>query len=124
MRIPDNLPDDLKAAALSLEPMGLSTSAWSLKDTEKLIDFIYKDQPGAVILGGDLYEVTDGKFESRIENWHYNPTDRADDSQLSREKALEALKVYATFPAADKLYIDLVAQPYYDSYANESDPLE
>ena len=63
-------PNDIIESAIPLEPIGIKGYAWNYEITIKAIKYLY--EKNIIILGGDIYQISNGSLCSTYDSWFYN----------------------------------------------------
>ncbi len=92
--LPENIPDDLIRTAYSLHEIGCAEVAWKYEDAIHAIHFFANN--GYRILGGDVYEIQNGKAVPTADSWYYQLKNQNthEDIIKSRDKAIIYIENY------------------------------
>lgn len=91
--LPSDFPKELLSVGHSLEIVGVSEMAWKHKDALSVIYFLVNG--GYAILGGDVYLISNGGFDSTYDSWYINKSTSKSFVKQSGEKAIEYITQYA-----------------------------
>lgn len=86
----NNIKEKILESAISLESFGMYELAWTQDKAIKLIETIMHDEIG--ILGGDVYNIIDGKPKPTYDNWYCEPMSGESNSDFFLRSKIESLK--------------------------------
>ena len=85
--------DRLRSRAIDLVPFGVNNYAWERGDAISVIDRL--QQLGMLVLGGDVWRLTEGTLSLTYENWHCPNPDSLSDVARCAKLAKEFVSTFA-----------------------------
>lgn len=89
------LPKNVYNNAVSLKKLGINGQAWIWSDALKVINYLCDNN--IIILGGDVYKVSNNILKTTCDNWFYNINimeSNEFNSKKSREVAISYINTY------------------------------
>ena len=90
------LPPELMEKAISLTSTGVNELAWKWQDAITVVEILVGN--GFLVLGGDVYFYSHGKFKATRDNWCFQSAKSEgfkDAINKSRDHSVEYIKTYA-----------------------------
>ncbi len=114
LRFQNQLPHELIETAISLEDIGADEYAWKWDDAVEVIRVLASQ--GILILGGDVYSVSDGRASPTYDNWHIDPSRQVvptgEDIQKAQEVSDSYIRTYAAKHGTTYYYSIVARLPY------------
>lgn len=89
------LPNNIYKNAVSLKNIGVNELAWNWIDALKVINYLCDNN--VIILGGDVYKISNNTLKRTCDNWFYNVNimeSNKFNSNKSREVAISYINNY------------------------------
>jgi len=94
-RYKDVLPNDLLDSAKALKQLGLQEIAWEHNDALRVMECL--GDKGYLILGGDVYRLTENSLESTYDSWYINRDNSRSWSEVVRESVEKGISYIAKY---------------------------
>lgn len=107
-RLPKTFPDMLLDSAKSLDGIGVLELAWDWKNAIRVVEFLWEHN--YAILGGDVYQLSDGKFHSTYDNWYVNKNIKKSKKEFLEETKSKAISYISKYSEmnGDGFYYSIV----------------
>ena len=99
------VPIDMVKKSISLKNIGMNELAWYGKDAIKAIEYLSNN--GTLILGGDVYIISEQKINLTYDNWYYIPVEtrtHQENIDAAKEKAVSYIQHFMYKNGNDYLY--------------------
>ena len=99
------VPIDMVKKSISLKNIGINELAWYGKDTIDAIEYLSNN--GTLILGGDVYIISEQKIKLTYDNWYYIPVESRPHQKnidAAKEKAVSYIQHFMRKNGNDYLY--------------------
>ena len=99
------VPMEMLKKSISLKSIGLNELAWYGKDAIKAIEYL--SNKGTLILGGDVYIISEQKIKLTYDSWYYMLTEsrtQQENIDAAKEKAISYIQHFIRRNGNDYLY--------------------
>ncbi len=99
------IPIDMVKKSISLKMNGINDLAWYGKDALEAIEFL--SNCGTLILGGDVYIISEQKIKLTYNNWYYIPVEsktHQENIDAAKEHAVSYIQDFMQKNGNDYLY--------------------
>ena len=97
------IPTELLPRAISLASIGCNELAWAKADALELLETLQANHH--VVLGGDVLQEVDGKWQHNYDNWHFNP-DPSHTHELNSVRSVSKARQYIqNYPVGPYLFV-------------------
>jgi len=99
------VPIDMVKKSISLKNIGINELAWHGKDAIEAIEYLSKNR--TLILGGDVYIISEQKIKLTYDNWYYIPVEsrpHQENIDAAKEKAISYIQHFMRKNGNDYLY--------------------
>ena len=99
------VPMEMLKKSISLKSIGFNELAWYGKDAIKAIEHL--SNKGKLILGGDVYLISEQRIKLTYDSWYYIPTENRthqENIDAAKEKAISYIQHFIRKNGNDYLY--------------------